>query len=424
MSNMMIMLERPSIRIGGVPPPSLVQDGLFLAGGNNVNISEGGAVVGGGLALNFWFHTRMTVSRTPDDLPGQQLYWEIEAGTSGRSRAFGIRLSTTMPGSTVHPNSSIDFMYRSDGTKSNVGSWTAYGATWTNTDNIACLWDCDSGDITFYKNGISQGVAFTTATNLESVIMVAQVNNGQFARIHPTTQATIPNAGEVQWWFPNPPATVFYVPADANANSVSPGIAATGTLGSQAAISVVESKFGAGSIEFTPSGSVNPALSFVSYPDISDYALSNADFCIEGFVRFKDLTSAAQVMASQYENTGNQRGWYFRRNGGNLQFVSTDDGSTTRTNLSGAVSWVIDDWVHVAITRAADVFRIFAAGIQVGTTTNSFTIFNSSAVLRLGKFRSAGFDDGPMDGFVDDWRIVTGDAVYTSNFTPPTVPHG
>jgi hypothetical protein len=47
------------------------------------------------------------------------------------------------------------------GYKYNNGVATAYGATYTTNDIMAIALDLDAGTITFYKNGVSQGVAFT-----------------------------------------------------------------------------------------------------------------------------------------------------------------------------------------------------------------------------------------------------------------------
>ena len=55
--------------------------------------------------------------------------------------------------------------YSGDGKKYNISS-TAYGATWQTTgDIIGIAYDADIGSITFYKNNVSQGVAFTGLTN-------------------------------------------------------------------------------------------------------------------------------------------------------------------------------------------------------------------------------------------------------------------
>jgi len=52
--------------------------------------------------------------------------------------------------------------YRTDGTKELNGTGSSYGATWTTNDVIGIAVDTGSGSITFYKNGTSQGVAYTT----------------------------------------------------------------------------------------------------------------------------------------------------------------------------------------------------------------------------------------------------------------------
>ncbi len=199
-------------------------------------------------------------------------------------------------------------------------------------------------------------------------------------------------------------------------------ILATGTLGSQAAIQAVEKQFGAGSVELTPSGSVDPSQAFLSYPDHASYLIEINQFTIEGWVRFKDLTSTIQTFASQYLNTGDQRSWYLRRNAGDLEFVTFQAGTATPTeSVVGAFTWAIDTWYHVAVSRDVDQdVRVFVAGNQVGVTTNMpGTLFNSTEVLRLGKIREAGGDDLPLDGFVDDFRLTVGQALYTADFTPP-----
>jgi hypothetical protein len=51
--------------------------------------------------------------------------------------------------------------YYSNGNKTTNGTLTAYGASFTTGDIIGVAYDADAGSLTFYKNGTSQGVAFT-----------------------------------------------------------------------------------------------------------------------------------------------------------------------------------------------------------------------------------------------------------------------
>ncbi len=57
--------------------------------------------------------------------------------------------------------SATRLMYYVNGLKYNGATGSSYGATWTTNDVIGIALDLDSGTLTFYKNGVSQGVAFT-----------------------------------------------------------------------------------------------------------------------------------------------------------------------------------------------------------------------------------------------------------------------
>lgn len=56
------------------------------------------------------------------------------------------------------------YAYISTGNKGNNGSSSAYGATYTTGDVIGIALDIDAGTLTFYKNGASQGVAYSSLT--------------------------------------------------------------------------------------------------------------------------------------------------------------------------------------------------------------------------------------------------------------------
>jgi hypothetical protein len=82
-------------------------------------------------------------------------YWEVVYSTITNTIALGVRSSST--GST-------DVQYYSNGNKNVGGTTTAYGATWTTSDIIACAVDRDAGTVTWYKNNVSQG-AINIPTN-------------------------------------------------------------------------------------------------------------------------------------------------------------------------------------------------------------------------------------------------------------------
>ena len=83
-------------------------------------------------------------------------YFEASPTTSGPTFMVGIVTAA----SPEHVGTT-GFAYYVNGNKYNYGSVSAYGATYTTGDIIGVAFDLDAGSITFYKNGTSQGTAFT-----------------------------------------------------------------------------------------------------------------------------------------------------------------------------------------------------------------------------------------------------------------------
>lgn len=93
---------------------------------------------------------------------GGKWYWELRnsGGTNSKIGVYNIKDATTS--SWNQEVSSRVYMYKSDdGQKVNT-SGSAYGASWNSAgDIIGVAFDADNGTITFYKNGTSQGQAFS-----------------------------------------------------------------------------------------------------------------------------------------------------------------------------------------------------------------------------------------------------------------------
>ena len=89
--------------------------------------------------------------------------WYWECVLNGGNGTFGIAndqiLLSSYSGQTAN-----GWSYEANGNKSNNGSYTAYGASWTVGDVIGVALDMDAGTVAFYKNGTSQGTAFTGLT--------------------------------------------------------------------------------------------------------------------------------------------------------------------------------------------------------------------------------------------------------------------
>jgi hypothetical protein len=70
------------------------------------------------------------------------------------------------------------WIYRNDAQKANNGASASYGNTWTANDVIGIAVDLDAATLTFYKNGVSQGTAYT---NLSGSIAPAINDQGSYS---------------------------------------------------------------------------------------------------------------------------------------------------------------------------------------------------------------------------------------------------
>ncbi len=94
---------------------------------------------------------------------GDKYYFEITCQTSiGANFYQAVGIWGTDQFSSYGGSYSTYYSYNAqDGTKYNNGTSTSYGATWTTGDVIGVAVDLVNGTLTFYKNGTSQGTAFT-----------------------------------------------------------------------------------------------------------------------------------------------------------------------------------------------------------------------------------------------------------------------
>lgn len=83
-------------------------------------------------------------------------YWEV----TGTSVPVGIAKSAATLATYVGSDAN-GYGYDASGSKYNSGSGVAYGATFTGADTIGVALDLDVGTLTFYKNNVSQGIAYS-----------------------------------------------------------------------------------------------------------------------------------------------------------------------------------------------------------------------------------------------------------------------
>jgi hypothetical protein len=133
-----------------------------LAKGSDCTLSNGNLDVAWGTAGS------TTQGSATFGMSSGKWYWETTITASSASPTNAVLGITTKPfGDSEYPGyTATSWGYRgSDGQKWNNTSGASYGASYANGDVIGVAFDADNGTLTFYKNGSSQGTAFSSLTS-------------------------------------------------------------------------------------------------------------------------------------------------------------------------------------------------------------------------------------------------------------------
>jgi len=90
------------------------------------------------------------------------------------------------------------------------------------------------------------------------------------------------------------------------------------------------------------------------------------------------------------------------------------------TQYTFTISLSLGTWYHIAVSRSSSSMRLFVNGTQVGSTqTVTYNILTNTSNTIGSAVHST---TEVMQGYLSNLRIVSGSAVYTSNFTPSRTP--
>lgn len=187
------------------------------------------------------------------------------------------------------------------------------------------------------------------------------------------------------------------------------------TASGNAQLDTAQKKFGSASGKFDGSGD------YVTVPDSADFDFGAGAFTIDFWVRFPSVPSNAGFYQQRVDANNFIA---LRMNGGYLE-MQIRDTSTNRVNYSQAWTVTANTWYHLAFVRGGDNFYVFVNGTQKGTTLTwaTGTITDYAADVTIGTAHNSGGTQRYLNGWLDEFRVVKGSAVWTSNFTVPDAPY-
>jgi hypothetical protein len=182
------------------------------------------------------------------------------------------------------------------------------------------------------------------------------------------------------------------------------------TVGS-AQVSTSVKKYGTGSISFNGS---NSQLSYGSP------AFGGGDFTVECWVNFNSTSGDQTVFGINFNaNANSLSAVRVDISSGVFRFMGSTDGTNFYFFQATSTSPSTSTWYHIALVRSSGTVTFYVNGTSAGSVSSvPNTLYAGTGGSRIGSivYSSSNY----LNGYVDDFRITTGLARYTSNFTPPT----
>lgn len=255
-------------------------------------------------------------------------YWEItktNTTTSGDAMIGIYATDQSFSGNTPLSVNLYGYGYWDNGQKVNNGSGTAYGSSWTNNDVIGVAFNSSTGQLTFYKNNVSQGVAFTVSSTKEYYAVISGAN---------TPPSFAVNFGQRSFAYTPPTGFKALCTANLPAATIKQGnqyMDATTYTGNGSTLSV------------TNAGGFSPDFVWIKDRAVAQQHLLYDT--IRGVYNFlSSNTTTAESTNNQTLTAFNSNGFSLgtngtsNSNGGSFVAWQWDAGSSTVTNTNGSIS--------------------------------------------------------------------------------------
>ena len=162
----------------------------------------------------------------------------------------------------------------------------------------------------------------------------------------------------------------------------------------------------------------------ITTPDHTDFTLGTNNFTIEAWAyRDEDAGNTGYICGNSQADGANASAGvpalYIDTNNKPHAIIFATNGASYFELIS---STTVDnnEWNHVALVRNSNTFSLYLNGTSVASNTTAHTMADSSNKMGVGVLGE--YTANHFKGWISNFRLVNGTAVYTSNFTPSTSP--
>lgn len=170
---------------------------------------------------------------------------------------------------------------------------------------------------------------------------------------------------------------------------------------------------------------------YLSIPNNTALVFGTGNFTIEAWIFINapgivnDGNARSMTIASCIASS--TAGWAFivlgnsTQTGTGLRIENRINSTTTTSADSSAITITNHQWNHVAAVRNGTTITFYLNGVSVGSGTLTNQSITSSNPLWIGRQNVTNWTSD-FNGYISNFRMVKGTALYTTNFTPSTTP--
>ena len=160
------------------------------------------------------------------------------------------------------------------------------------------------------------------------------------------------------------------------------------------------------------SGYFDGSADYLTTPSSSSFNLSSGDWTIEGWF-WLNANSGDTRLFTIVNSSTDMYGAIVRS--GTIRFGKLGVGEAAFGTIN------LNSWNHIAFSKnSTSTITCYINGISTGTTI-SYTLPNADCTVYIAA-SPANYALSDTNGYISNFRIVKGTAVYTAAFTPPTAP--
>ena len=157
-------------------------------------------------------------------------------------------------------------------------------------------------------------------------------------------------------------------------------------------------------------------IQFPSYVDSGQLKPGSGDFTIECFIYIKAFANYPVIVDTRISGSGDATGFFWGINDTGRLYLYTD--SDTRISFDNLPK---KQWIHVALTRASNIFQMFVDGQKVATTYTDTQDY-SNPIRYIGESPNSESQTWFMDGSISNFRFTKGTSLYNTTFIPSAKP--